>query len=124
GRIGEPSRVFVLTRRLDGPARPLLPVVAGTVFSQTLINLLALAVLAGVTFTSVPLLNGHPLGIATAVAVPLAACGVVLAWPRLLELGRRARSARVARAASTIARLLNLPRRGLVVFTRPRHGPP
>ena len=79
GRMGEPSRVLVLTRRLEGPARRLLPVVAGTVFSQTLINLLALAVLAGVTFTSVPLLNGHPLGIATAVAVPLAACGMVLA---------------------------------------------
>jgi phosphatidylinositol alpha-mannosyltransferase len=122
GRIGEPSRVLVLTRRLEGPARRLLPVVAGTVFSQTLINLLALAVLAGVTFTSVPLLNGHPLGIAAAVAVPLAVCGLVLVGPRLLERARRARSARVARAASTVARLLNLARRGLVVFTRPRHG--
>jgi len=122
GRMGEPSRVLVLTRRLEGPARRLLPVVAGTVFSQTLINLLALALLAGVTFTSVPLLNGHPLGIATAVAVPLAACGMVLAGPRLLERARRARSARVARAASTLARMLNLARRGLVVFTRPRHG--
>ena len=122
GRIGEPTRVLVLTRRLDGPARRLLPVVAGTVFSQTLINLLALAVLAGVTFTSVPLLNGHPLGIATAVAVPLAACALVLAGPRVLELGRRSRSARVARAASTLARLLNLARRGLVVFARPRYG--
>jgi len=122
GRIGEPSRVLVLTRRLDGPARRLLPVVAGTVFSQTLINLLALAVLAAVTFTSVPLLNGHPLGIATAIAVPLAACGIVLAGPRLLELGSHARSARIARATSTIARLLNLARRGLVVFARPRYG--
>jgi phosphatidyl-myo-inositol alpha-mannosyltransferase len=122
GRMGEPSRVVVLTRRLDGPARRLLPVVAGTVFSQTLINLFALAVLAGVTFTSVPLLSGHPLGIAAAVAVPLAACALVLAGPRLLELGMRARSARVARAASAIARLLELARRGLVVFTRPRHG--
>ena len=122
GRMGEPSRVLVLTRRLEGPARRLLPVVAGTVFSQTLINLLALALLAGVTFTSVPLLNGHPLGIATAVVVPLAACGMVLAGPRLLERARRARSARVARAASTLARMLNLARRGLVVFARPRHG--
>ena len=45
GRIGEPSRVIVLTRRLKGPTSTLLPVVAGTVFSQTLINLLALAIL-------------------------------------------------------------------------------
>jgi hypothetical protein len=58
GRIGEPSRVIVLTRRLDGPTSRLLAMVAGTVFSQTLINLLALAILAGVTFTGVPLLHG------------------------------------------------------------------
>ena len=37
-----------------GPQRAdLLPIVAGTVFSQTLINLLALAILAVVTFTGV-----------------------------------------------------------------------
>ena len=58
----------------------------------------------------------------SAVALPLAACALVLAGPRLLELGGRARSARVARAASTLARLLNLARRGLVVFARPRYG--
>src|SRR5438552_4163126 len=46
GRIGEPTRVVVLARRLEGPNRRLLPVVAGTVFSQTLINLPALVLLA------------------------------------------------------------------------------
>lgn len=122
GRIGEPSRVLVLARRLDGPTRRQLPVVAGTVFSQTLINLLALAVLAGVTFSSVSLLHGHPAGIAAAIAVPLAVCALVLAGPRLLALARRAPSARVALAADAAARLLNLARRGLVVFTRPRYG--
>ena len=49
GRLGEPMRVVVLSRRLDGSQRVVLPVVAGTVFSQTLINLLALAILAVVT---------------------------------------------------------------------------
>src|SRR5208283_4789603 len=43
GRVGEPTRIVVLTRRLPGSERRLLPIVAGTVFSQTLINLLALA---------------------------------------------------------------------------------
>jgi phosphatidylinositol alpha-mannosyltransferase len=122
GRIGEPTRVVVLARRLDGPNRRLLPVVAGTVFSQTLINLLALVSLAAVTFTSVPLLRGHPAGIATAIAVPLAICGLVVAGPRLLALGRRAHSERIARAAETIARQLGLARLGLVVFARPRYG--
>jgi phosphatidyl-myo-inositol alpha-mannosyltransferase len=122
GRIGEPTRMLVLTRRLDGPTRSLLPVVAGTVFSQTLINLLALALLAGVTFTGVPLLHGHVAGIVTALAVPLLVCALVIAGPRLLVLGQRSRSARVARVANAIARALSLARRGLIVFARPRYG--
>jgi phosphatidyl-myo-inositol alpha-mannosyltransferase len=122
GRVGEAARVVVLTRRLDGSNRRQIPVVAGTVFSQTLINLLALAILAGVTFSSVPLLSGHPAGIATAIAVPVAICLLVILGPRLLERARRARSERVARLAGTLAGLLALARRGLVVFARPRHG--
>lgn len=122
GRIGEPSRVLVLTRRLEGRRRHLLPVVAGTVFSQTLINLLALAVLAAVTFTAVPLLHGHTGGVAAAIGVPLAICALVVAGPRLLALGRRSRWARVALAAGTVERLLRLARRGLIVFARPRFG--
>jgi phosphatidylinositol alpha-mannosyltransferase len=125
-RIGEPSRVIVLARRLEGPTRRLLPVIAGTVFSQTLINLLALAILAGVTFTSVPLFHGHLSGVLAAAAVPLAICALVLAGPSLLSLGRRSRAGRAGsnllRVANTVGRLLNLARRGLVVFARPRYG--
>jgi phosphatidylinositol alpha-mannosyltransferase len=122
GRVGEPTRVLVLTRRLDGRARRLLPIVAGTVVSQTLINLLALGALAAVTFTAVPLLHGHAAGLAAALAVPLAVCGLVIAGPRLLALGARSRSARVRRLAATSARMLNLARQGLLVFARPRHA--
>ncbi len=122
GRLGEPARVVVLSRRLEGPNRRLVPVVGGTVFSQTLINLLALAVLAAVTFTSVPLLSGHPAGIATALAVPLLICALVVAGPRLLALGQRSRSRRVSAAAGALARMLALARQGLVVFARPRYG--
>ncbi len=122
GRIGEPTRVLVLTRRLDGSTRRLLPIVAGTVVSQTLINILALAALAGLTFTSVPLLHGNLAGVAAALAVPALACLLVLAGPRLLALGQRSRRVRIASAASAIARMLNLARQGLVVFARPRYG--
>lgn len=122
GRIGEPSRVIILTRRLHGPSRRLLPVVAGTVFSQTLINLLALAILLAVTFTSLPLLQGHITGIATALAVPLLVCALVISGPRLLALARRSRKPRIARAANATSRALHLARQGLVVFTRPRYG--
>jgi phosphatidyl-myo-inositol alpha-mannosyltransferase len=122
GRIGEPSRVIVLTRRLDGPTSTLLPVVAGTVFSQTLINLLALAILAGVTFTGVPLLHGDLAGVTGVLVLPLAICALVLAGPRLLRVGKRSHSTRIVRAAEAIARLLELARHGLVVFARPRYG--
>ncbi|HZL48806.1 MAG TPA: lysylphosphatidylglycerol synthase transmembrane domain-containing protein [Solirubrobacteraceae bacterium] len=122
GRIGEPSRVLVLTRRLDGPTSRLLPVVGGTVFSQALINLLALAILAGVTFADVPLLHGDLAGVTAVLAVPLAIGALVLAGPRLLRLGRRSRSTRIVRTAETIARQLQLARHGLVVFARPRYG--
>jgi phosphatidyl-myo-inositol alpha-mannosyltransferase len=122
GRVGEPTRVLMVTRRLQGPSRRVLPIVAGTVFSQTLINLFALAVLAAVTFTSVPLLQGHESGLEGALAVPLVLAALVLAGPRLLALGRRSRSPRVQRLSSEIARLLALARQGLTVFARPRHG--
>ncbi len=124
GRIGEPSRVIVLTRHLPGPRRRLLAVVAGTVFSQTLINLLALAILAVVTFTDVPLANGQVTGVLLALLVPLAVAALVVAGPRLLAVAQRSRWPRVQVAASAIERLLRLARRGLTVFARPRFGVP
>jgi phosphatidylinositol alpha-mannosyltransferase len=122
GRIGEPTRVVVITRHLQGPTRRLLAVVAGTVFSQTLINLLALAGLAAVTFTGAPLLSGSAVGIVTAVAIPLALAVIVIFGPRVLATAQRARSERVRRAASATAHLLSLARQGMFVFRRPGHG--
>ncbi|HXA55674.1 MAG TPA: lysylphosphatidylglycerol synthase transmembrane domain-containing protein, partial [Solirubrobacteraceae bacterium] len=124
GRIGEPTRMLVLTRRLPGSSRRQLPVVAGTVFSQTIINLVALAILATVTFTSLGILRHHLSGLAIALLVPLAIGLLVILGPRLLALAQRARSLRVALAAAALARLLRLGRQGLAVFANPRHGPP
>jgi phosphatidylinositol alpha-mannosyltransferase len=121
GRIGEPTRIVVLSRRLVGPQRRLLPIVTGTVFSQTLINLLALAILASVTFGSIPV-HGRFAAILAVAAVPLALCALVLFGPRLLRFGKRSSSLRVRLAAATIARLLGLARQGLAVFVTPRHG--
>jgi phosphatidylinositol alpha-mannosyltransferase len=122
GRVGEPTRVLVLARRLEGPTRRLLAVIAGTVFSQALINVLALAILAAVTFSSVSIFQGREAGLAGALAVPALIAVLVLAGPSLLRLGRHSRFARVRVIASSITRLLALARRGLAVFTRPRHG--
>jgi phosphatidylinositol alpha-mannosyltransferase len=122
GRVGEPTRVLVLARRLHGPTRRLLAVIAGTVFSQTLINLLALAILAAITFSSVSILNGEGAGLAGALALPALIAVLILAGPPLLRLARHSRMQRARRAATAVTRLLSLARRGLAVFTRPRYG--
>jgi phosphatidyl-myo-inositol alpha-mannosyltransferase len=122
GRLGEPTRVVVLSRRLQGPRARLIAIVSGTVFSQTLINLLALAILAAIAFSSVPLLHGHTSGLAAVLAVPLGLCLLLLSAPALLRLARRAPSLRVRAAAIAAARLLALARSGMAVFAKPRHG--
>jgi phosphatidyl-myo-inositol alpha-mannosyltransferase len=124
GRIGEPSKVLILTRRLEGSSRHQIPVVAGTVFSQTLINLLALAILLGVTFSSVPLLHDHLTGVLGAVLVPVAIVAVVVAGPRALSRAQRSRWRRLAALGDAAGRLLALARQGLIVFARPRFGAP
>jgi phosphatidylinositol alpha-mannosyltransferase len=122
GRVGEAARVLILSRHLDGPSRTMIPVVAGTVFSQTLINLLALAILGFATFSSVSVFHGHETGLALGSVFALGVVALVLVGPRLLALAERSRRARVAHVAAIAGRLLTLARRGLVVFTRPRHG--
>ncbi len=124
GRIGEPTRVVVLSRRLQGPAPRTIPVVAGTVFSQTLINLVALGILAAVTFSSVPLLRGHASALEDVVAAPVFVAVFVLGGPPLLRLAQRSRSARIRAGAIAFARLLRLGRQGLLAFAKPRYGVP
>jgi len=95
------------------------------VFSQTLINLLALAILATVTFTSVQLFSNEGLsGLLGVLFVPLVICLLVLAGPRLLRLAQRARSPRISLTAAALARMLRLARQGLAAFAVPRHGVP
>jgi phosphatidyl-myo-inositol alpha-mannosyltransferase len=124
GRIGEPTRIVVLTRRLDGPRGRMAAVVTGTVLSQTLINLLALAILATVTFTSVHIFHGDAAGLFAVLFVPLLIFLLVLAGPTLLAFAKRSGSVRLALAAAALERLLRLARQGLAVFAQPRHGIP
>ena len=57
-RLGEPSRALIVARRL-GRARDRLPVVLGTIVSQTLINVVALVILGAVMFTTIGLFAGR-----------------------------------------------------------------
>ncbi|HUA12368.1 MAG TPA: lysylphosphatidylglycerol synthase transmembrane domain-containing protein [Solirubrobacteraceae bacterium] len=122
-RVGEAARIVLITRRLEGRDRTLLPVVAGTVFSQTLINIGALAILAAAALSGIPALHGKLGGLSGVLIVPALLVVLVLAGPSVLRLARRSRSERVAAAAATVANVLALGRSGLTVFASPRHGP-
>ncbi len=124
GRIGEPTRVLVLSRRLDGPTTRTFPIVAGTVFSQTLINLIALAILAAVTFSSVPLLHGRASALEAVIGAPVLVALFVFGGPPLLRLAQRSRNHRIRSGAIAFAGLLRLGRQGLAAFARPRYGVP
>ena len=93
-RLGEPARAFVVARRI-GNARLHLPVVLGTIVSQTLLNVLALVVLGITMFSTVDLFTHHTALLAVAIA-PLAIVVVMLAAPALLRSGKPSRFARVA----------------------------
>jgi phosphatidylinositol alpha-mannosyltransferase len=123
GRMGEPTRSLLISRRL-GSARRYFSVVLGTVFSQTVINLIALIALAALTFTRVPLFHGREGGLVAAVAVPLTIMVLAVVAPRLLRSVGRSRSGRLRRAALWTSAQLALVRQGLTVFARPRHGVP
>ena len=121
-RLGEPARALVVARRTGHP-RDTLPVVLGTVVSQTLLNIVALAVLGAVMFSSVDLFNGHQNALLVAAIAPLALLILVLLTPIVLRhgsadsrLGRL--HAVLAQARQAMARV----RAGLTVFTRPRLG--
>ena len=79
-RLGEPSRALVVARRTGRP-RENLPVVLGTLVSQTLLNIVALIVLGSVMFSSVDFFNGHQDALLVAAVAPLALLIVVLLAP-------------------------------------------
>jgi len=123
GRAGEPARALLVSKRM-GSAKANFTLVLGTVFSQTLINIFALLILAVITFTNVSLFQGHESGLEAAIVVPVGIAFLVVVAPRLARRLERARSPKVRHAAERVSHQLVLARRGLSVFARPRHGMP
>ena len=120
-RLGEPSRAVIVARRL-GRIRERVPVVLGTIVSQTLLNLLALALLGAAMLSTVEIFTGTP-GIMLAALGPAVVALVLLAAPWLL--GRRdgpARSHRVEALLGTVRGGLAQVCDGLRVFGNPRLG--
>jgi phosphatidylinositol alpha-mannosyltransferase len=118
-RLGEPSRALIVARRL-GRARETLPVVLGTMVSQTLLNLLALAILGVTMFSSVDLFNGHHGALVAAAVAPLGMLTIVLLAPALLPRAAVSRSARLQSLLLALRGSLVRVREGLNVFNHPR----
>src|ERR1035437_9591708 len=121
-RLGEPPRALVVARRTGRP-RDALPVVLGTLVSQTLLNIVALAVLGTVMFSSVDLFNGHQDALLVAAIAPVALLVIVLLAPVLLRHGSLgSRFGRLHTAMAQLRSALTRVRAGLVVFRDPRLG--
>jgi phosphatidylinositol alpha-mannosyltransferase len=120
-RLGEPSRALIVARRI-GRARETLPVVLGTMVSQTLLNLLALTILGSVMFSSVDFAGRHTGALLAVALSPLALLVVLVLAPVLVGPAAVSRSRRAGKVlASTRAALVRV-RAGLSVFRHPRQA--
>jgi phosphatidylinositol alpha-mannosyltransferase len=121
-RLGEPSRALIIARRTGRP-RDTLPVVLGTVVSQTILNIVALIVLGAIMFSSVDFFSGHQNVLLIAAVAPAALLAFVIIAPIVLRLGTGSkRFSRAQTGMQKAQRALGRVRVGLVVFKRPRLG--
>ena len=120
-RLGEPSRALIVARRLGRP-RERLPAVLGTLVSQTLLNILALAILGTIMFHTIGLFAGRQQALVWYALAPFVVLCAVLVAPALLRSGLPSRSERVHRWLVGARAELTRVRSGLAVFRRPRLG--
>nr|MBA3329005.1 flippase-like domain-containing protein [Solirubrobacterales bacterium] len=119
-RLGEPARALIVARRIGGP-REHLPVVLGSIVSQTLLNVVALVILGITMFSTVDFFTNNKALLLAAVA-PVAIVASVLLLPALLRRGKPSRFRRVATFAGQVRGAIVQVRAGLRVFSRPRLG--
>jgi phosphatidylinositol alpha-mannosyltransferase len=116
GRLGEPARAMIVARRIGGVA-----VVAGTILSQTLLNLVALVALGAAVIASSRVLSA-PAGALLGLVAPAALVAVVLLAPDALRRVRHRGPLRLRRATGRLATELERVQGGLRVFRRAREG--
>jgi phosphatidylinositol alpha-mannosyltransferase len=117
-RLGEPARALALARR-TGRMRETFPVLLGTLVSQTMLNLVALALLGVIIVSTTPLFHSGTKQIFAFSLVPLLIVVLVLLAPLLM---RRNGNGRLARVGANLHRALVQVRAGLTVFRDPRRG--
>jgi phosphatidylinositol alpha-mannosyltransferase len=120
-RLGEPARAIVISRRAGRP-RETMPTVVGTLVSQTVLNVIALLILAAIALSSVPIFSQRYGALLAVVLIPVVLLAIVLVVPAVLAASG---SERIGRTRAVIRPLLKAARQvrsGLRVFTRPRDG--
>ena len=96
---------------------------SGTLVSQTLLNIVALAVLGAVMFSSVDIFSGHQEALLIAAIAPLTLLLIVLLAPVILRHGTPgSRLGRLHNVLAQVRRAMTRVRAGLVVFRCPRLG--
>jgi phosphatidyl-myo-inositol alpha-mannosyltransferase len=117
-RLGEPARALTLARR-TGRMRETFPVLLGTLVSQTMLNLVALALLGAIIVSTTDLFHSGTQKIFVFSLIPVALLLVVVFGPVLM---RRNGNGRLSRVGSAMHRALLQVRAGLAVFREPRRG--
>jgi phosphatidyl-myo-inositol alpha-mannosyltransferase len=120
-RLGESSRALIVARRI-GRARETLPLVLGTIVSQTMLNLLALAMLGGITLSSVRVLDGHDRALLLVALAPVVALVVTRLLPVLAPPVAVSRKHSIEILLGGLARAIGRVRDGLRLFRRPRQA--
>lgn len=118
-RLGEPARAMIMARRI-GRVRETFPVLLGTLVSQTVFNIVALVILAGIIVSSTDLFHRSSEQLFLVSFAPALLLVAVAAAPALV---RRSGSGRLARLAAMARDSLLKVRRGLAIFGDPRRGP-
>jgi phosphatidyl-myo-inositol alpha-mannosyltransferase len=117
-RLGEPARALALARR-TGRMRETFPVLLGTLVSQTLLNLVALALLGVIIVSTTPLFHSGTKQLFAFSLVPLILLVVVLVAPLIM---RQTGNGRIARIGAAAHRAMVQVRAGLKIFRDPREG--
>jgi len=117
-RLGEPARAVALSRH-TGDIRGNLPVVIGTLVSQTVFNVIALVLLGLIIVTGTDLFHNSTKALFTLSFIPLLILLVVVALPYLFRKGGESR---LARLGQMVHQALTKVRQGLEVFRQPKVG--
>jgi phosphatidyl-myo-inositol alpha-mannosyltransferase len=118
-RLGEPARAMVLARR-TGRMRFTFPVLLGTLVSQTVLNIAALALLGVIIVASTDLFHSASTKLFVFSLAPLVVLVAVILAPVVVR--RQNGTGRLARVSEALRGALLRVRQGLTVFRNPRYG--